>query len=96
MHAVDAAVVCPSNGVNAPVGELVVIHWASLPLPFRLANADPAFEIVRHRLQMLKQRLLLGVDHGDQLLVIGPTAAWRARWQGRKRSGIAAATQLLP
>jgi hypothetical protein len=38
---------------------------ASLPLPFRLANANAALEIVRHRLEMAEQCTLLEQDPGN-------------------------------
>ena len=66
-----------------------------LPLVLRLANTDPAFEVVHDSAQVLDQRLLFRLDHRNQLLVIGPAAAWAARWERRERSGITA-TQLTP
>src|SRR5262245_34812381 len=56
---------------------------ASLPLPFRLANADAALEIVRHRPEMVKQRTLLEKDPGNDAMkadvVARPSRQWRER-----------------
>ena len=61
---------------------LTVLSWSmpSLPLPLRLANADPPAKVVHDRTQVLDQRLLFRMDHRHELLVAGAAAAWRARW----------------
>ena len=65
---VERAIVRPSNGVNALVGKLGVVHVENLPLSSGLANPNAALKIAGDRLQVLNQRLLLGVDSRHQSL----------------------------
>src|SRR5215831_14121021 len=69
--------------------------WHNLPLAFRFANANAAFEIVNNAAQMTDQLRLLGANLGDKLVVIRTAAAAPARRQWSKRSHIATA-ELAP
>src|SRR5215472_11817213 len=58
---------------------------ASLPLPSRLANADAALEIVRHRLEMVEQRTLLEQDPGNDAMKADVMARTFRQWRERTR-----------
>jgi hypothetical protein len=74
----------------------LLIHGAaSLPLPWRFAYSEAAFEIVNNAAQMTDQLCFLGEDHRDELLVISTAAAAPARRQWSERSHIATA-ELAP
>jgi hypothetical protein len=48
VHFGDRTAMFLGNAPHALVDDLVAVHGASLPFPFRLANPDAAFEIVRY------------------------------------------------
>jgi len=78
VHFSERAVVIIGNAPHALVDDLVMvplIHGASLPLPFRFANADAAVEIVHHAAKMTEQLRFLGVNQCDEPFVIGAAAA---------------------
>jgi hypothetical protein len=78
VHLIDRDSEIIGNAPHALVDDLVMvllIHGASLPFPFRFANADAAVEIVHHAAKMTKQLRFLGVNHRDELLVIRAAAA---------------------
>lgn len=72
---------------------------ASLPLPFRLANADAALEIVRHRLEMAEQRTLLEQDPGNDARFekTKPLRLWNSRTRRLQRleNGLEAISRVL-
>jgi hypothetical protein len=95
IHFSDRAAVVPGDPLRTLVDDLVVIHGETLPLSLGLPNTNAPAKVVHNRAQVLDERSLFGLDHRHQLLVIGLRTAWRARWQGCERSGVATA-QLPP
>jgi len=91
VHLIDLAVMRPGVGVDARVVELAVIHDANLPLMLAPANPDATLEIMDNSAQVLEQFAFLSVDHGNQLVVIGVSAAPPASGQRRERPYIATA-----
>src|SRR5262249_24177257 len=57
----------------------------SLPLSCRLANADAALEIARHRLEMAEQRTLLEQDPGNDAMKADVMARTFRQWRERTR-----------
>ena len=98
VHFIDRAAVVIGNAPLGPVDDQVVallVHGANLPLSFRFANADAAFEIMHNDAQLTDQLRFLGENHPDQPLVIRTAAAAPGWRQWSERSYIAVA-ELAP